>query len=154
MPRRTKEKKYSCPPSKQGRFCQHKNLTDQCLKVFISKWSVHVNFTRWHWQLVVGKSHLFFLGADRIGGGGGWGGGGGDRKWVRMLVVPFSGQISDLVPFTVSQTLVDYQIPSWYLLGCFSLNKMPEISITRTILMIWIEPLEHIDKGVLIFGIF
>ena len=28
-------------------------------------------------------------------------------------------KISDLVPFTVSQTLVDYQIPSWYLLGCF-----------------------------------
>ena len=45
-------------------------------------------------------------------------------------------KISDLVPFTVSQTLVDYQIPNWYLFGCFSLNKMPEISITRTILMI------------------
>ena len=35
-------------------------------------------------------------------------------------------KISDLVPFTVSQTLVDYQRPSWYLLGCFSLNKIPE----------------------------
>ena len=45
-------------------------------------------------------------------------------------------KISDLVPFTVSQTLVDYQIPNWYLFGCFSLHKMPEISITRTILMI------------------
>ena len=54
------------------------------------------------------------------------GGGGGDRKWVRMLVVPF----------TVSQTLVDYQRPGWYLLGCFSLNKISEISIARTILMI------------------
>ena len=56
--------------------------------------------------------------------------------------------------FVSTQTLVDYHIPSWYLLGCFSLNKMPEISITRTILMIWPEPLEHIDKGFLIFGIF
>ena len=63
-------------------------------------------------------------------------------------------KISDLVPFTVSQTLVDYQRLSWYLIGCFSLNKIPEISITRTILMIWLEPLEHIDKGILIFGIF
>ena len=45
-------------------------------------------------------------------------------------------KISDLVPFTVSQTLVDYQRPNWYLIGCFSLNKIPEISITRTILMI------------------
>ena len=63
-------------------------------------------------------------------------------------------KISDLVPFTVSQTLVDHQRPRWYLLGCFSLHKIPEISITRTILMIWLEPLEHIDKGVLIFGIF
>ena len=67
----------------------------------------------------------------------------------------FSGiKISDLVPFTMSLTLVDYQRPSWYLLGCFSLNKIPEISITRTILMIWLEPLEHIDKGVFIFRIF
>ena len=100
-----------------------------------------MNFTRCDWQLVVGKSHLLFLGADRVVG---WGGGGGDRKWVRMLVVPF----------TVSQTLVDYQRPGWYLLGCFSLNKISEISIARTILMIWLEPLEHIDKGVLIFGSF
>ena len=45
-------------------------------------------------------------------------------------------KISDLVPFMVSQTLVDYQKPSWYFLGCFPLNKIPEISITRTILMI------------------
>ena len=36
----------------------------------------------------------------------------------------------------VSRTLVDYQRPSWYLLGCFSLKKKPEISITRTNLMI------------------
>ena len=63
-------------------------------------------------------------------------------------------KISDLVPFTMSQTLVDYQRSSRYLLGCFSLNKIPEISITRTILMIWLEPLEHIDKGVFIFRIF
>ena len=49
---------------------------------------------------------------------------------------------------------VDYQRPCWYHLGCFSLNKIPEISITRTILMIWLEPLEHIDKGVFIFRIF
>ena len=63
-------------------------------------------------------------------------------------------KISDLVPFMVSKTLVDYQRPSWYLSGCFSLIKIPEIGITRTILMIWLEPLEHIDKGALIFGIF
>ena len=55
-------------------------------------------------------------------------------------------KISDLVPFTVSQPLLDYQRPSWYLLGWFSLNKIPEISITKTILMIWLEPLEHIEK--------
>ena len=53
-----------------------------------------------------------------------------------MLVVPFRVKISDLVPFMMSQTLVDYQRPSWYLLGCFSLKKKPEISITRTNLMI------------------
>ena len=75
--------------------------------------------------------------------------GGGDRKWVRMLVVP-GFKIGDLVPFTVSQTLEDYQRPNWYLVGCFSLNKIPELCITRMILMIWLEPLEHIVKGVLI----
>ena len=64
----------------------------------------------------------------------------GDRKWVKMLVVPLTGQKN--------------QRPSWYVLGCFSLNKTPEISITRTILMIWLEPLEHIDQGIFIFGIF
>ena len=32
-----KTKKLSRPASKQDRFCQHKNLTDQCLKVFIRK---------------------------------------------------------------------------------------------------------------------
>ena len=31
-------------------------------------------------------------------------------------------KISDLVPFTVSQTLVDYHRPSWYLLGYFTLK--------------------------------
>ena len=49
---------------------------------------------------------------------------------------------------------MDYQGPSWYILGCFPLDKKPEISITRTILMIRLEPLEHIDQGVFIFGIF
>ena len=44
--------------------------------------------------------------------------------------------------------------PKWYVLRCFSLNIIPEISITRTILMIWLEPLEHIDQGIFIFGIF
>ena len=73
-----------------------------------------------------------FLGADR--------GGEGDRKWVRMLVVPFRGQRN--------------QRHSWYVLGCFSLNKTPEISTTRTILMIWLEHLEHIDQGIFICGIF
>ena len=75
------------------------------------------------------------------GVGGRWG---GDRKWVRMLVSYFLGvKISDLVPFTMPQTLVDYQRPSWYVLGCFSpgahllysLNNIPKVSITRTILM-------------------
>ena len=62
---------------------------------------------------------------------------GGDRKWVRMLVSYLLGvKIRDLVPFTMSKTLVDYQRPSWYVLGCFSLNKISEMSITRTILMI------------------
>ena len=58
-------------------------------------------------------------------------------------------KISHLVPFTVSQTLVDYKRPNWYFLGCFSLKKIPELCISRTILMIWLEHLEHIDKGVL-----
>ena len=72
-----------------------------------------------------------------------------------MLFVPFRGQNQRSgVPFMVSQTLVDYPRPSWYVLGCFSLNKIPEISIARTILMIWREPLEHIDQGVYIFEIF
>ena len=43
------------------------------------------------------------------------GGGEGDRKWVRMLVSYLLGvKISDLVPFTMPQSLVDYQRPSWY----------------------------------------
>ena len=46
-----------------------------------------------------------------------------DRKWVRMLVVPFRGQKKN-------------QRPSWYVLGPFPLNKIPEISITKAILMI------------------
>ena len=74
-------------------------------------------------------------------GGGRWG---GDRKWVRMLVSYLLGvKISDLEPFTMPQILVDYQRPSWYVLGCFSpgahllysLNNIPKVSITRTILM-------------------
>ena len=89
----------------------------------------------------LGINHIFlFLGVDEAGGGG-WG---GDRKWVRMLVSYLLGvKISDLVPFTMPQTLVDYQRPSWYVLGCFSpgahllfsLNNIPKVSITRTILM-------------------
>ena len=84
--------------------------------------------------------------------GKGWGGGGGKEAigngWGCLSYL--SGvKISDLVPFTVSQTSVDYKRPNWYFLGCFSLNKMPELCISRTILMIWLEPLEHIDKGVL-----
>ena len=110
---------------------------------------VSMNFTRWDWQLVVGKSHLLFLGADRVGGGGGEEAIG--HGW-RCLSYLSGVKISDLVPFTVSKTVGDYQRPSWYLLGCFSLNKIPEIR--RTILMIWLETLEHIDKGVLIFGIY
>ena len=77
-----------------------------------------------------GKS--LFLGADR--------GEEGDREWVRMLVVPFRGQRNQRL--------------SWYVLRCFSLNKIPEISITRTNLMVWLEPLEHIDQGIFIFGFF
>ena len=64
-----------------------------------------------------------------------------DRKWVRMLVVPFRGQKKN-------------QRPSWYVLGPFPLNKIPEISITKAILMIWLQPLEHNDHGIFIFGIF
>ena len=64
----------------------------------------------------------------------------GDWKWVRMLVVPFRDKKKTR--------------PSWYVLGSFSLNKIPEISITRTIFKIWLEPLEHIDQGIFIFGIF
>ena len=68
-----------------------------------------------------GANPLFLTGGKSlfkvlIGGGGG---GKGDRKWVRMLVVLLRGQKN--------------QRPSWYFLGCFSLNKIPEISITRTI---------------------
>ena len=63
-------------------------------------------------------------------------------------------KISDLVPFTVSQTSVDYQRPSWYLVGCFSLNKIPEISITKTTLIIWLEPQGTSIKEFLFLGFF
>ena len=46
-----------------------------------------------------------------------------DRKWVRMLVVPLRSQKKK-------------QRPTWYVLGPFPLNKIPEISITKAILMI------------------
>ena len=83
---------------------------------------------RFEFQFFSISNFLFFDGA---------GGEGGDRKWVRMLVSYLLGvKISDLVPVTMSQTLVDHQRPSWYVLGCFLLNKIPEISIIRTILMI------------------
>ena len=81
-----------------------------------------------------------FSGADRVEGRGG--GEGGERGEEAIgngcgCLSYLSGvKISDPVPFTVSQTLVDYQRPNWYLLGCFSLNKIPVLSITRTILMI------------------
>ena len=80
-----------------------------------------MNFTRWDWQLVIGESHLLFLDADRVGGRGGEkaiGNGWGCLSYLSGI------KVSDLVPFTVSQNLVDYQRPSWYLIGCFSLNKM------------------------------
>ena len=72
-----------------------------------------------------------------------------DRKWVRMLVsYLLRVKISDLVPFTTSQTLVDYQRPGWYVYGVFRLiNQLSELSITRKILMIW---LKLIDKRVLL----
>ena len=38
-------------------------------------------------------------------------------------VVLLGVKIRDLIPFTMSQTLVDHQRPSWYVLGCFSLNR-------------------------------
>ena len=51
---------------------------------------------------------LLLLCADR-------GGGEDDRNWVRMLVSYLLGvKISDLVLFTMSQTLVDHQRPSWH----------------------------------------
>ena len=66
-----------------------------------------------------------FLRGEGIGANPGVGEGReGDRKWVRMLVSYLSGvKIRDLVPFTMSQTLVDRQRPSWYVLGCLSLNR-------------------------------
>ena len=132
MSRRTKQKKYSRPASKQDRFCQHEFYE---VRLTARSWQI-TSFVFRCWQGWWGR------GEEAIGNG--W----GCLSYLSVV------KISDLVPFTVSQTLVDYQRPSWYLLGCFSLNKIPEISITRTILMIWLEPLEHIDKGVLIFGIF
>ena len=53
----------------------------------------NIRFLRWG---ATGANHFFFplggkslfLGADR--------GGEGDRKWVRMLVVPFTGKKRDL----------------------------------------------------------
>ena len=73
-----------------------------------------------------GKSLFFFFSFFffRCWLGGVGEGGEGDRKWVRMLVSYLSGvKIRDLVPFTMSQTLVDHQRPSWYVLGCLSLNR-------------------------------
>ena len=94
-----------------------------------------------------GEQITFFVFRCSWGGGGevtgnGWG----------CLYHTF--KVSDLVPFTMSQTSVGYQRPSWYILGCFLLNKIPEISITRTILMIWLKPLKYIDKGVYFLGFF
>ena len=63
-----------------------------------------------------------------------------------MLVVPIGVKISDVVPFRVSQTLVDYQRLSWYSLGCFLVNKIPKIDIIGTILMTWLVSLEYIDR--------
>ena len=78
-----------------------------------------------------GANHFFFsLGGKSLFLGADGGGGEGNRKWARMLVVPFRGQRN--------------QRPGWCVLGCFSLNKTPEISINGTILMTWLEPLEHI----------
>ena len=45
-------------------------------------------------------------------------------------------------------------LAGWHVLECFSFNKIPEISITRMVLMILLEPVEHIDQGVFILGIF
>ena len=49
---------------------------------------------------------------------------------------------------------MDYQRPGWHVLGCFSSNKIPEISITKMVSMILLEPVEHIDQGDFILGIF
>ena len=59
-------------------------------------------------------------------------GGGGKAIGNGCLSYLLGVKISDLVPFMVSHTLVDYQRPNWYVLGCFSLNKIPEMCITRT----------------------
>ena len=72
------------------------------------------------------------------------------RKWVRMLVVPFRGQNQWSGTFYgVSNFSGPPEISLVPFLRCFSLNKVPELCITRTIWMIWLEPLEHIDKGIL-----
>ena len=70
-----------------------------------------------HWG-----NHFFFPGGKFLFLGADGGGEEGDRKWVRMLVVHFTAQKNER--------------PSRYVIGCFSLNKTPELSITRMILMI------------------
>ena len=72
----------------------------------------------------------------------------GDQKWVSMLVVPFRGQNQRSSTFYGVSNFSGLQRPSRYLLGCFSLSKIPEMSITRT------GTYEHIDRGVVSFGIF
>ena len=90
----------------------------------------------------MGINHIFlFLGADEAGEGGGGEVGRRSEMGEDACVVLFSSQ--NQRPFTMPQTLVDYQRPSWYVLGCFSpgahllysLNNIPKVSITRTILM-------------------
>ena len=66
-----------------------------------------------------GKSHFLFLGAD---------GAGRRSEMAEELVLYLLGvKIRDLVPFTMSHTLVNYHRPSWYVLGCFSLNEISEL---------------------------
>ena len=69
----------------------------------------------------------------------------GNGRWNALYL--WGIKISDLVPFWMSQTLMDYHTLSCYLLQCFSVSKISKTSIIGTLLMIWLVNLVHIDKG-------
>ena len=109
-------------------------LLPSLFMILLDQWAVSV--------IILRLRYYFLPRAQAIGNG--WG----------CLSYLSGVKISDLVPFTVSQTSVDYQRPSWYLVGCFSLNKIPEISFTKTTLIIWLEPQSTSIKEFLFLGFF